>query len=169
MKKQGLSIQAISQELSLDRKTVRKYLAAPAKVPGYGPRAKGGSQLDPHKEYLADRMKAGVWNARVLLRELRTQGYAGGYTILTDWLRPQRQSARVVAVRRFETPPGRRKPPVVGLRDHAGLQPGDVRRRSHRPKTGHAAAEARAGVSRVGWRAGRDPLRPHEDGLARHR
>jgi len=48
-----------------------------------------------------------VWNARVLLRELRERNYAGGYTILTDWLRPQRSAARVVAVRRFETAPGK--------------------------------------------------------------
>src|SRR5262245_3304986 len=31
-------------------------------------------------------MKAEVWNARVLLRELREPGYTVGYTILTDWL-----------------------------------------------------------------------------------
>jgi transposase len=48
-----------------------------------------------------------VWNACVLMRELRERNYTGGYTILTDWLRPQRQSARVVAARRFETPPGK--------------------------------------------------------------
>ncbi len=41
-----------------------------------------------------------------MLRELRQQGYTGGYTILKDYLEPKRQSARVVAVRRFETPPG---------------------------------------------------------------
>src|SRR5262249_22829343 len=58
------------------------------------------------KPYIEERLKAGVWNARVLLRELRDRGYAGSYTILTDWLRPQRESARVVAVRRFETPIG---------------------------------------------------------------
>jgi transposase len=107
LKRQGLSIQAISKEMSLDRKTVRKYMNGPPRPPVYGPRQRGVSQLDPHKEYLQDRMKAGVWNAIVLLRELRGRGYEGGYTILTDWLRPQRQEARVVAVRRFETPPGR--------------------------------------------------------------
>lgn len=107
LKKQGLSIQAISEELSLDRKTVRKYLNEPPRPPAYGPRRTGTSQLDRHRDFLQDRMKAGVWNARVLLRELRGQGYAGGYTTLTDWLRPQRETARVVAVRRFETPPGR--------------------------------------------------------------
>lgn len=52
-------------------------------------------------------MASGVWNAAVLLRELRERGYEGGYTILTDWLRPQRQNAGVIAVRRFETPPGK--------------------------------------------------------------
>jgi transposase len=52
-------------------------------------------------------MQAGVWNAQVLLRELRQKGYSGGYTILKDWLHPQRQAARVVAVRRFETGPGK--------------------------------------------------------------
>src|SRR5690242_7764838 len=41
------------------------------------------------------------------MRELQERGYTGSYTILTDWLRPQRQSARVIAVRRFETPPGK--------------------------------------------------------------
>jgi transposase len=56
---------------------------------------------------LHERLKAGVWNARVLLRELRSRNYTGGYTILTDWLRPQREAAHVVAVRRFETPPGK--------------------------------------------------------------
>jgi len=30
------------------------------------------------------------------------RGYGGGYTILTDYLRPQREAARQVAVRRFE-------------------------------------------------------------------
>jgi hypothetical protein len=43
----------------------------------------------------------------VLLRELRSRNYIGGYTILTDWLRPQREAAYAVAVRRFETARGK--------------------------------------------------------------
>jgi transposase len=72
----------------------------------YGPRVKQPGKLATFEPYLQERMQAGVWNARVLLRELRKRGYTGGYTLLTDWLRPQRESARTVAVRRFETPPG---------------------------------------------------------------
>jgi transposase len=107
LKREGLSIQAISQLTGFDRKTIRKYLLKPEGRPVYGPRSAPVSKLEPFKPYLKERLQAGVWNAQVLLRELRQRNYSGGYTILTDWLRPQRESARVVAVRRFETPPGK--------------------------------------------------------------
>lgn len=107
LKRQGLSIQGISKLTGYDRKTIRKYLIQPETPPVYGPREARASKLDSFKSYIEDRLKAGVWNARVLIRELRERGYTGGYTILTDWLRPQRESTQVTAVRRFETPPGR--------------------------------------------------------------
>jgi hypothetical protein len=47
-----------------------------------------------------------VWNAQVLLRELRAGGFSCGYTILKVWLHPQRASAQTV--RRFQAPPGKR-------------------------------------------------------------
>ena len=102
-----MSIQAISELTGWDRKTIRKYVQAAGVAPEYGPRPVPPSKLDAFKPYLEERLRAGVWNARVLLRELRERNYAGGYTILTDWLRPQRSAARVVAVRRFETAPGK--------------------------------------------------------------
>jgi transposase len=71
----------------------------------HGPAPAG--KLEPFKPYLKERLQAGVWNAQVLLRELRERNYDGSYTILTDWLRPQRKEALAVAVRRFETPPGK--------------------------------------------------------------
>ncbi len=107
LKHTGLSFSQISELTGYDRKTIRKYLLNPEAVPRYGSRPAGPSKLDPHKLYLEDRLKAGVWNAQVLLRELRERGYSGGYTILTDWLRPQRQAGYATAVRRFETPPGK--------------------------------------------------------------
>jgi transposase len=106
LKRQGLSLTAISALTGFDRKTVRKYLDPATGTPRYGPRASRGSKLDPFKEYLEGRLQAGVWNAQVLLRELRERGYTGGKTILCDYLQPRRQAAREVAVRRFETPPG---------------------------------------------------------------
>lgn len=106
LKREGLSVQAISELTGYDPKTVRKYLLQPATAPEYAPRSVPPSKLDDFKPYLAERLKAGVWNAQVLLRELKRNGYRGGYTILKDWLQPQRTEARAVAVRRFETPPG---------------------------------------------------------------
>jgi transposase len=106
MSRTGLSISAISELTHYDRKTIRKYLQSPQAVPAYE-RTPQPSKLDPFKPYLKERLKLGVWNGQVLLRELRDRGYKGGYTILTDWLRPQRQAAYATAVRRFETPPAK--------------------------------------------------------------
>jgi transposase len=106
LKRQGLSVSAISTLTGYDRKTVRKYLSAAAPVPVYGPRAPRASKLDPFKPYIDQRLQAGVWNAEVLLRELRQREYGGGYTLVKDYLQPKRQASREVAVRRFETPAG---------------------------------------------------------------
>jgi len=94
-------VQAISVFTGHDRKTIRKYLAQePGTRPAYGPRAPRPSKLDKFKPYLEERRQAGVWNAAVLLRELRERRYGGGYTLLTDYLRPQWEGARQTAVRR---------------------------------------------------------------------
>ena len=107
LKRAGQSIQAISNLTGFDRKTIRKYLLTPVGRPEYPARPAQAGKLEPFKPYLKERLQAGVWNAQVLLRELRKRNYSGGYSILTDWLRPQREAAGVVAVRRFETPPGK--------------------------------------------------------------
>jgi transposase len=107
LRREGLSVVAISELTGYDRKTIRKYLLTPSGRPAYGPRPAPPGKLEPFKPYLKERLQAGVWNAQVLLRELRKRNYTGGYTLLTDWLRPQRDAASVVAVRRFETPPGK--------------------------------------------------------------
>lgn len=107
LKQQGLSIRAISRLTGYDRKTISRYLAGLERRPVYGPRVPAPSKLDPFKPYLQERLRAGVWNAVVLLREIRERNYDGCYTLLTDWLRPQRQQAAALAVQRFETPPGK--------------------------------------------------------------
>lgn len=107
LKRQGLSVTAIAAVIGCDRKTVKKYLDHPELQPRYKPRPKKPGKLEPFKGYLDERLAAGVWNAKVLLRELRERGYEGGYTILKDYLQPKRAEANTVAVRRFETPPGK--------------------------------------------------------------
>jgi transposase len=165
LKREGLSSQAISQLTGFDRKTIRKYRLKPEGRPVYGPEIGSGEQTGTFKPYLKERLQDGVWNAQVLLRELRQHNYTGGYTILTDWLGPQRESARVVAVRRFETPPGKQaqvdwghlgslleaeKRAAVGLHDDAGLQPHDDGGSRHGSETGNAVAHARSGFQQWG-------------------
>ncbi len=106
LKHQGLSISQISVLTGYSRPTIRKYLQQ-TQTPRYGPRQPRPTQLDPYVSFLEQRLQAGVWNAVVLFRELRGQGYPGGYTAVKDWVRPKRREAQVVAVRRFETPPGK--------------------------------------------------------------
>jgi transposase len=77
LKREGLSIKAISKLTGWDRKTIRKYLIKADAAPTYGPREPRPSKLDRFKPYIEERLKAVVWNARVLLRELRERGYAG--------------------------------------------------------------------------------------------
>jgi transposase len=107
MRRQGLSVTGIAEMTGFDRKTVRKYLRHPEVEPRYGPRPGRPSLLDAYKPYIDQRLSAGVWNAVVLIRELREQGYAGSYSTVKEYLQPKREASRVAAVRRFETPPGR--------------------------------------------------------------
>ena len=106
LKLEGLSISEISRLTGRNRRTVREYLDETINKPVYKQREARCSKLAAYTGYLDGRLKAGVWNAVVLLRELRALGYSGGYTILKDWLAPRRAAARTVAVRRFETAPG---------------------------------------------------------------
>jgi transposase len=105
LKRQGLNNSQIAAVTGFNRRTIRKYLEAPA-TPRYGPRPPRPTKLDPFHDYLHQRLQAGVWNAKVLLREIQERGYTGGYTALKDFLQPKRRDAAVLAVRRFETPPG---------------------------------------------------------------
>lgn len=105
LKRSGLDISQIAAITGFNRRTIRKYLAHPD-TPRYPARAPRPTKLDPFHPYLNQRLALGVWNATVLFREIQERGYEGGYTALKEFLRPLRQAAASVAVRRFETPPG---------------------------------------------------------------
>ena len=62
LKRQGLSIKAISKLTGCDRKTIRKYLTQPQAAPVYGPRERRPGKLDAFKTYIEERLKAGVRN-----------------------------------------------------------------------------------------------------------
>src|ERR1035441_5918066 len=72
LKQQGWSVSAIADELSLDRKTVRKHLLeAPQPYKRENP---APCKIDPYRPFLRERWETGVHNARKLLDELRVRG-----------------------------------------------------------------------------------------------
>jgi transposase len=96
----GLSRSEIARRTGLSRTTVKKWLrAAQAAEPRYR-RSEAPSKLTPFKDLLlraleadARRPKRERRTAKALLAELKTQGYSGGYTVLTDFIRDWRERA----------------------------------------------------------------------------
>jgi transposase len=107
LKRQGLSISAIARQTGLDRKTVKKYLASGLEAPAYAPRKPAVSAVEPHRQYLLERLTAypGL-SSRRLHREVRDMGYKGAYSSLTEYLRKIRPPVPKTYERRFETGAG---------------------------------------------------------------
>ena len=92
MKREGLSTQAISQSHRVRPQDGPQVPAVHPRWPaGYGPRVASAEQAGPAQGVPGRPAESRVWNAAVLLREIRQRGYQGGYTILKDWLQPQRE------------------------------------------------------------------------------
>ena len=108
LKRQGLGGSAIARQSGLDRKTVRKYLELGLEAPIYGPREPSNRLADRFQSYLIERLEAfpGLW-ARRLHREIKTMGYEGAYSTLTEYLRLIRPVVPRRFERRFETPVGK--------------------------------------------------------------
>jgi len=104
--RQGIGKSEIARRLGIDRKTVRRYLSETGGPPQFQKRPGRDSQVKPFEEYLKKRLAQGCTNGKVLLREIKEQGYQGGYTALKDFLRPLRQDGRWQAEIRWEGPPG---------------------------------------------------------------
>jgi transposase len=91
---QGLNSSQIARALRLDAKTVTKWLAEPR----YRPRlqAPRTSKLDPYKAQIRQWLEAHPYSAQQVFQRLREAGYAGGLTIVKDYVhlvRPRRAPA----------------------------------------------------------------------------
>src|SRR5690554_2993695 len=104
----GLSKSAIARKLGIDRKTVSRLLeAGPTRRYQRAAQPQRPSKLDPYKEYILKRvLEDEVTNAQVILREIRSLGYEGGYTILKDFMKPLRPQRQAKFTIRYETEPG---------------------------------------------------------------
>ena len=106
MHRRGMSISEIARRTGRCRKTIRRYLKNPHRLPEYTRKKVRESILDPYKDYLLLRMREEVFNCEKLLGEIQKRGYPGKLTILRCWVRSFRDEARRVAEVRFETEPG---------------------------------------------------------------
>jgi transposase len=89
-----LTVPQIAAELHLDPKTVAKWVTRPTYQQRQ--RAKRASKLDPFKGQIVRMLERHRYTAQQVLQEIRTQGYAGGCSILKDfvrWVRPVRKPA----------------------------------------------------------------------------
>lgn len=101
----GKSIREIARITGHSRNTVRKYLRANG-IPEPRYSKKRGSKLDPFKPLLDEYMAQGIFNSEVLKRLLTERGYAGGITLIKDYVKPHRPPKQAPAVQRYETKPG---------------------------------------------------------------
>lgn len=88
----GWSKARVAREFNLSRTTIHAY-ARFEEHAGRLPRRKRGSRLDPFKDYLKNRWAEGCINASLLYREIRQDGYAGGLTLVKDYVRKLRTAA----------------------------------------------------------------------------
>ncbi len=86
---QGQSIRAIARLTGLNKRTVQRYVEADG-CPEPQPRARRHTQLERFIPYLQERWDAGCHNAKRLWQDLRTRGFTGGYTTVSDYLRTRR-------------------------------------------------------------------------------
>jgi transposase len=120
----GLKISQIAAELNLDPKTVAAWIAQPS----FQPRntSKRSSKLDAFKGQIVAMLERHAYSAQQIFQQLLTQGYAGGYTILKEFVRlvrPPRKPAFLM----LEFAPG--ECAQVDWGQYGSVQVGSTRRR----------------------------------------
>jgi transposase len=93
-------------QLGVCPKTISRALKRRGAASGKRPRARR-SKLDAFKPMIDQLLREGVWNAKVILREIQGRGYSGEITIVRDYIRPKRGLRESRATVRFETAAGK--------------------------------------------------------------
>jgi transposase len=105
LNKSGVYLKDIAEELEVHPRTVKRALQR-----GGAPKVErkvGPSKLDPYKAKVDELLAEGVWNSRVILREIQALGYEGRSTMLRLYIQPKRTLRSGRATVRFETEPGK--------------------------------------------------------------
>ncbi len=121
---QGLKVPQIARELGLDPKTVAKWI----KVKSFTPRqsASRNSKLDPYKTQIVRWLESHAYSATQIFQRLKEIGYAGGYSIVKDYVRVVRP-ARHPAFLTLSFEPG--ECAQVDWGEYGSVKVGSTRRR----------------------------------------
>ena len=128
LQRDGVAIKQIARQLGMARNAVRRWLRA-GEATVYR-RAPGRSLLDRHLTYVEQRWAEGRCHTAQLWRELRDQGFDGGYDIVRRWAIRRRPLDAAVNSRTCPLPSWR----VPSSRRAARLltMPGEALRRADR-------------------------------------
>ena len=111
--RQGSSERAIARALSINRATVRRFIAA-GTFPERAPHKRAGSILDPYIPYIHRRWAEGCENAIQLWREIEALGYGGKVAMVRRYARrlrarltgstPEQRAAFLANAKTFKAP-----------------------------------------------------------------
>ena len=88
----GLNFAQIARELNLDEETVAKWARAKNYTKGGGKTLVRKSKLEPYKIIIQRWLERHSYTATQIFQRLRAEeGYTGGFTILTDYVRTVRR------------------------------------------------------------------------------
>ena len=106
---------------------MKKYLRAGG-IPERKPLRRGSSKLDPYKKTVGELMDQGIFNCKVVYERIKAEGYAGGCTILRDYVKDFRPPRQTPAVRRYETKLGKQAQVDWGEYTYLDEGSGEVRK-----------------------------------------
>jgi len=83
-RKQGLTSSQIADKTCLDVRTVKKWLPCDQYRQRF--QSKRKSKLDPFKDYIASLLEVHSYTAVQIYQRIRDEGFAGGYTIVKEYV-----------------------------------------------------------------------------------
>ena len=101
----GLNLRQIAQETGFSLKTVRLWVRVDALPPERRGGRRGG-KVAPYGPYLLRRLAEGCTNQRRLWQEITAQGFVGTRSLVSKWIRAQRQGLPAPATAAHPTLPG---------------------------------------------------------------
>ncbi len=117
----GKSAYAIGKDLGISKNTAKRYLDRHVGAHGLEGRIKG-SKLDSFKPEIDSMLSKGIFNCVVILQKLQSDGYAGGITILKDYIHQFRPAKSSPAVKRYETLPGKQAQMDWGITQYVDMR-----------------------------------------------